>query len=192
MTLVARARSADKRYFGVAEGVVTDVDDPGKEGRVKVKFPWFDERMETEWCRVAQIYAGNAYGAFFIPEVGDEVLVAFVHGDMRIPIILGGLYNGKDKPPTFRAEDRNQKMIKTKAGHEITLDDTGGSEKIVIVDKSGDNSIVIDTAGNALTIACNNGKLTLSGKEIEIVSQAGMTITANETLDVHGSTINLN
>jgi phage baseplate assembly protein V len=192
MTLVARARSTDRRYFGVAEGIVTDVNDPGKEGRIKVKFPWFDEKMETEWCRVAQIYAGKGYGAFFVPEVDDEVLVAFVHGDMRLPIVLGGLYNGQDKPPTHRDQSNDRKLIRTKAGHEVTLDDTPGSEKITIVDKSGDNRVVIDTVGNAITISCGKGKLTLTGNEVEITSQAGMKISATGTLDVKGSQINLN
>ena len=101
---VSRTRSTDKRFYGVVEGIVTSVDDSdGKEGRVKVQFPWFDHQMETEWCRVRQFYAGNGYGAFFVPEVNDEVLIAFIHGSMRRPIILGGLYNGKDKPPTYRS-----------------------------------------------------------------------------------------
>jgi uncharacterized protein involved in type VI secretion and phage assembly len=91
-----RAQTTDKRFYGVVEAVVVEVVDPDKEGRVKIQFPWFDEEMVTEFCRVRQFYAGNGYGAFFVPEAGDEVLVAFVHGDMRMPVILGGLYNGKD------------------------------------------------------------------------------------------------
>ena len=58
--------------------------------------------------RRASSYAGNGYGSFFVPEVGDEVLVAFVQGDMRYPIILGGLYNGEDKPPTRAPTSRTR------------------------------------------------------------------------------------
>ncbi|HEU5130898.1 MAG TPA: phage baseplate assembly protein V, partial [Pyrinomonadaceae bacterium] len=105
----SRSRTTDKRYFGVYEALVTAVEDTAKEGRVQVKFPWFDDKLATEWCRVRQSYAGNDYGSFFIPEVGDEVLVAFVQGDMRFPIILGGLYNGQDKPPTSRSQQQDQK-----------------------------------------------------------------------------------
>src|SRR5262245_64193000 len=94
--MMPRSRSTDQRYYGVAAARVTYVNYTQELGRVKLKFPWFDQNMETEWCRVRQFYAGNQYGAFFIPEVGDEVLVSFIHGDMRLPIILGGLYNGKD------------------------------------------------------------------------------------------------
>ena len=100
MTLVARSTSTDKRYYGVCEGIVVDNEDPEQQGRIKVKLPWFDDETVTEWCRVRQAYAGNGYGMFFIPEVDDEVLVAFIHGDLRLPVILGGLYNGIDKPAT--------------------------------------------------------------------------------------------
>ena len=66
-------------------------------------------QAESDWCRVVQPYAGNGYGAVFVPEKGDEVLVAFVHGDMRFPIVIGGLYNGKDKPPTARTASRTRR-----------------------------------------------------------------------------------
>ena len=68
----SRTRTTDKRYYGIAEGIVTDVNDPQKEGRIKVKFPWFDDQMESEWCRVRQYFAGDGHGAFFIPEVDAE------------------------------------------------------------------------------------------------------------------------
>ena len=81
--------------------------DPEHECRVTLRFPFFDgATAETDWCRVVQPYAGNGYGAVFVPEEGDEVLVAFVHGDMRFPIVLGGLYNGQDKPPTDRTDQQ--------------------------------------------------------------------------------------
>lgn len=200
MNTMPRSRTTDQRYYGVAEALVTDVDDPQKLGRVKLKFPWFDPDMESEWCRVKQFYAGNDYGAFFIPEVGDEVLVAFIHGDMRLPIILGGLYNGKDKPPSFRAKNKDEKVIRTKGGHQIVLDDTNNSQKITIVDAKGDNSIVLDTVANSITVKSNKGKLIFDGHGIEINSGAGIEVTAKAnikveataTLDLKGSTVNIN
>jgi phage baseplate assembly protein V len=192
MSAVPRSRSTDQRYYGVAEALVSDVNDPQKLGRVKLKFPWFDPDMETEWCRVRQFYAGNDYGAFFIPEVGDEVLVAFIHGDMRLPIILGGLYNGQDKPPSHRASDKDEKMIRTKGGHQIILDDTSGSEKISIVDTKGDNSIVIDTVANSITVKSNKGKLIFEGQGIEINSGIGIEMKAKANIDIKGSTVNIN
>jgi len=153
-----RSRSTDQRYYGVAEGLVTDVDDPQKLGRVKLKFPWFDPDMESEWCRVRQFYAGNDYGAFFIPEVGDEVLVAFIHGDMRLPIILGGLYNGKDKPPTFReGSTKDEKMIRTKGENEILMVDTNGQKEIKIK-TAGGQTVDLEDASNKITIKTSTGQ----------------------------------
>lgn len=187
-----RSRSTEKRFFGVYEAIVTALDDPAKEGRVKLMFPWFDQQMETLWCRVRQFYAGNGYGAFFVPEVGDEVLVAFIQGDMRMPIVLGGLYNGQDKPPTHRANDKDEKMIRTKGGHRITLDDSSGSEKITIIDARGNNSIEIDTAGGSITIKSTNGKLVLQASEIEVRANTTIKVEAGGQMDLKGATINLN
>lgn len=189
----SRSQTTDKRFYGIYEALVTAVNDAEeKQGRVKVKFPWFDDQMETEWCRVRQFYAGNGYGAFFIPEVGDEVLVAFIQGDMRFPIILGGLYNGQDKPPTYRADDKDEKLIRTKGGHQITFDDTSGKEKITIVDAKGKNSIVIDTTANSITIQSKDGKLVLLAKEIEIKADSTVKIEAGAQMDIKGKPINLN
>ncbi|MDQ1707806.1 MAG: hypothetical protein QOJ88_1017 [Pyrinomonadaceae bacterium] len=213
MTTQARSRTADQRYFGVYEAIVTEVNDPSKEGRAQVKFPWFDEQMTTEWCRVRQFYAGNDYGAFFVPEVGDEVLVAFIQGDMHFPVVLGGLYNGKDKPPTARSADKDQKLIrtkgkhellfddsknqervriKTKGGHEITLDDISGSEKIAIVDSKSKNKIVIDTAANSITVESSGGKLVLKASEVEISADSTLKIEAGGQLTIKGATVNIN
>src|SRR5262245_52665662 len=188
----ARSRSTDRRYYGVAEAIVIDVNDPDKEGRVKLKFPWFDEHMISEWCRVSQFYAGNGYGAFFIPEVGDEVVVAFVHGDMRLPIVLGGMYNGVDKPPTFRTDTKDEKLLRTKAGHQIMLIDTQGDETIRIIAKGDKNSIEISTKDNGITVKSATGKIVVQGKDIEIKAQASMTLEAGADMKLKAQTINLN
>lgn len=182
MTLVARARSTDRRYYGVAEGLVTDVYDPLKEGRVKVKFPWFDENMESEWCRVAQIYAGNGYGAFFIPEVGDEVLVSFVHGDMRLPVILGGLYNGKDKPPSQRAQDKDEKLVRTKGKHEILMDDSNGKQRVRIKTTAGHSADLSDHDKKIELKSTGGHTATLDdqGKKIELKTTNGHTVTLDD------------
>jgi uncharacterized protein involved in type VI secretion and phage assembly len=140
---VPRSRTTDRRYFGVVEALVVE-NEGDDEGRIKVKFPWFDGGSTvTEWCRVSQLYAGGGYGSVFVPEKGDEVLVAFIHGDMRFPIVLGGLYNGVDKPPTARTDGRDQKIIRTKAGHEVLLDD--GAKEIQITTAEGGNVTVTAT-----------------------------------------------
>jgi uncharacterized protein involved in type VI secretion and phage assembly len=195
--VMSRARTLDKRFYGVVQGIVTEVEDKdGKEGRVKVQFPWFDDQMETEWCRVRQFYAGNGYGAFFVPEKGDEVLVAFIHGDMRMPVILGGLYNGNDKPPTHRSASQDQKMIRTKGKHELLFDDTKGSERVqvksnsghtvdlndfqkkVTVQSSGGQTVVMDDAAKTITMTTNGKTVTVNGTSGEI-KFSGMTIVCD-------------
>ncbi|HEX5736457.1 MAG TPA: phage baseplate assembly protein V [Blastocatellia bacterium] len=184
MTSVARSRSTDKRYYGVVEAIVTDNNDPQKEGRIKLKFPMFDNELESEWCRVRQFYAGNEYGSFFIPEVGDEVLVAFIHGDLRLPIVLGGLYNGQDKPPSYRASDKDEKLVRTKGRHEILMDDTSGKKRVRIKTSGGheldlsdqDKKITIkSTNGQQVTIDDQANKITIetSGKSIMIDGASG-------------------
>lgn len=193
MSTVSRTRSTDKRFFGVVQGIVTDVNDTGQQGRVKVQFPWFDDQMETEWCRVRQFYAGKGYGSFFVPETGDEVLIAFIHGDMRLPIILGGLYNGQDTPPTYRSTSQDQKLIRTKGNHELLFDDTANQQRVRIktqgghiadlsdVDKkiniqsSGGQTIVIDDGGNKITVQTG-------GATIEVDGSGSVTVTGSSVV----------
>ena len=85
---------------GVVIGLVTNVQDPDKNGRVKVHFPWLDDQHETDWVRIATMMGGNGRGSFFMPEVNDEVLVAFDHGDVRFPYVVGFMWNGQDQPPS--------------------------------------------------------------------------------------------
>jgi hypothetical protein len=84
---------------GVVIGVVTNANDPEKNGRIKVRFPWLDDKHETDWIRIATMMAGSFRGSLFRPEVNDEVLVAFDHGDVRFPYVIGFLWNGQDQPP---------------------------------------------------------------------------------------------
>ncbi len=184
-----RSRALDKRYFGVAEALVVDVDDPQKEGRIKLRFPWLDDTSVSEWCRVAQVHAGNGRGAFFSPEVGDEVLVAFVHGDMRLPIAIGCLYNGQDKPPTHRqGTSKDQKMIRTRTGHELVLDDTSGAERVRITTQGG-HVLDLDDAGKKVSVTTSGGhKVDLDdgGKTVTVEASGGPTIVikSSGTVDV--------
>src|SRR5205085_2988322 len=123
---------------GVVVGVVTNnQDDPDGLGRVKVKFPWLSNDEESFWARVAVPMAGKERGFYFLPEVEDEVLVAFEHGDPRFPYVLGSLWNGQDKPPEKNDGKNNVRVIKSRSGHVIRLNDEDGKEKIESIDKSG-------------------------------------------------------
>jgi len=199
----------EARLYGVTVGVVTNNQDPDGLGRVKVKFPWLSDDVESHWARVVTPMAGNDRGLFFLPEVDDEVLVAFEHGSPEFPYVLGALWNGKDKAPESNDDgENNMRTIKSRSGHVVRLDDTDGSEKIEIVDGSGANSIVISTADNTITITADaditiesgSGKLILSGNGIEIKSQADVKVEAGANMDlkasgqlnIKGTTVNIN
>jgi phage baseplate assembly protein V len=183
----SRTRSTDQRFFGVFEAIVEEVADDAREGRVKLSFPWFDPTMVTDWCRVAQLYAGNGYGSLWVPEEKDEVVVAFVHGDMRRPVVLGGLYNGSDKPPTYRAEDRDQKVLRTKAGHRIEFDDR---EKRVTVAAASGATITLDEGKGEITVDAGQ-KLTLTATTIDVTATGDLTLSG-ATVTVSGTPIRLN
>ncbi|MGH3913313.1 MAG: phage baseplate assembly protein V [Pseudonocardiaceae bacterium] len=199
----------DGRCYGVSFGIVTNNKDPDGLGRVKVKLPWLADDVESTWARVATPMAGAGRGCYFLPEVDDEVLIAFEHGSPEFPYVLGGLWNGKDKPPASNSDGKNDvRVIKSRSGHVIRLTDTDNSEQIEIIDKSTKNSIVISTKDNKITITAEadiviqstNGKLQLSGKGVEITSKAEVKIEAsanlamksNGQLNIKGQLVNIN
>ena len=139
--------------FGVTIGIVTNNHDPEGLGRVELKLPWLSEDIETHWARVATPMAGNGRGLYVLPDVDDEVLVAFEHGMVEFPYVLGSLWNGKDTPPETNEDGKNnRRLLRSRQGHVIILDDTEDQAHIRICDMTGHNSIVIESAHNALTI----------------------------------------
>jgi len=202
-TLAQLLAQPNKNPYGVVIGIVTNVNDTENMGRVKVKFPTISDQLESNWARIATPMAGNGYGMEFLPEVNDEVLVAFECDDINKPYILGSLWNGKDKPPettsNIVASGKVQKrIIKSRTGHIITLDDSDGKEKITIIDKTGKNSIVIDSPTNALTIK-TEGKInietkddvTIKGKNIALEATANAEVNAKSNITMK-ATSNIN
>ncbi|HSB52595.1 MAG TPA: phage baseplate assembly protein V [Dissulfurispiraceae bacterium] len=203
------------RVFGVAAGIVTNNQDPEGLGRVKVRFPWLSDDNETDWVRIATLMAGPDRGSFFLPEVDDEVLVAFEHGDINRPFVIGALWNGVDNPPESNSDGRNNiRKIRSRSGHEIIFDDNGaagqerieihsngghrivlddslGGEKIEIVDKSGSNKVSIDSVQNAISIE-SGLQLSIKAQIVEIEAGASMTLKAGATLTIQGSLVRIN
>ena len=179
MSTAVAARRADKPFYGVVTAIVADNSDPGRQGRVKVRFPWFSSSMVSNWCRVAQLYAGSGYGSLWVPEVDDEVAVVFLHGDMRFPIVVGGLYNGVDKPSTFRDDSQDQKIFRTKAGHQLLFDDTPGQEGVTL-ETAGGHAVTLDDVSGDVSIDTSTGQsITLAASgTVTITGTAGVTVNA--------------
>lgn len=141
------------RMYGVTIATVTNTADPDELGRVKVSYPWLADDAESPWARVATPMAGGGRGIVFRPDAGDEVLVLFEHGDVRFPYIIGSLWNGTDAPPADRGADadNNVRMIQSRSGHKVILDDTDGSEKITVADSTGSHTIELSSDGIVIT-----------------------------------------
>jgi uncharacterized protein involved in type VI secretion and phage assembly len=183
----------DGKWYGVVVGVVTNNKDPDNMHRVKVRFPWLNQDDDSNWARIANPMAGNGRGVYFLPEVDDEVLVAFEHGSVEHPYVIGSLWNGKDEPPESNSDgENNNRSIKSRSGHVLRLSDKSGSESIEIIDKTGSNKIVITSSDNKISIEATgdievtsqSGKITLSGVGIELKSQAGVDISANTQINI--------
>lgn len=170
--------------YGVVPALVTDVADPEDLGRVKLKFPWLSDGYTTDWARTVQFAAGRERGAVLLPEVNDEVLVAFEQGDIRRPFILGGLYNGVDTPNLGAGlVDGSTGAVKrrgfiSKKGH-----------KIVFLDDDAKSGVMLSTADNGLRIALKETGTTIrinSSGKVEIEAQGDVTIKAQGSLELKG------
>jgi uncharacterized protein involved in type VI secretion and phage assembly len=184
--LLGNASNQDEnRFYGVAIAIVVNNQDPDNLGRVKVKFPWLGTGDESNWARVVSLMAGKDRGLYFFPEVNDEVLVAFEHGDIRAPCVLGALWNGVDKPPAANGDGKNnQRLIKSRSGHQIILDDTEGKEQIIIRDKTEKNAIIIDSSTNTITVKAEQDLTIEVGGNLSLKSEQGEVAIACQKLSI--------
>jgi phage protein D len=193
-------------------GIVTDNKDPKGWGRVKVKFPTLTEEHASNWARVVALGAANQRGFDCLPEVNDEVLVGFEHGDIHRPYVIGGVWNGKDAPPEavndtvvggkvrlrtvktrtghtlqFIEEDKGSSKkgvrVETKGGHKIYLND---SDRCIEIETKGGHKIKMDDKGRAKISVESTGDLSLDAPRGNIDITAGMNVT------VKGKLIRLN
>lgn len=210
-----KGKLTNQPVYGVVPAIVTQNADEENLHRVRVKYPWLSDDEESWWARVATPDAGPSRGMTFTPEIDDEVLVAFEHGDIGRPYVVGRVWNGSDAVPHTNTElvadgKVNLRVIKTRAGHVLTFDDTADAELISLVDKTGTNLIKIESSTNLITIDAKggkvifkldgeNGKLTITtddaieveaGGTVDITSGAAMNLTAggNLTLDAGTNT----
>ena len=156
-----------KRYAGVAPAIVKNLQDPDGLGRIELQFPWLDPALRSTWARVSAPLAGKNRGAFLMPEIDDEVLVAFEHGDFDHPVIVGFLWNGVDTPPETTNQNR---IIKTPGGHQLRFEDKDGAKK-VILKSNGGHQVEINDAGETITIKTN------SGNQFIVLNDSGNSVT---------------
>lgn len=177
---------------GVKSGLVTNIQDPDNLGRVKVKYGWLGD-IESDWIRIATPMGGPERGFMYLPEVNDEVLLGFDNGNVHHPYIVGYLWNSKDKPPkptnqVIGGGKVNERILKSRSGHIIILDDTDGAEKIIIRDKTETNEMIIDSKEKSMAINVD-GDFTVKAKgKITMESTKDMVLStkANGTLKTTG------
>lgn len=177
--------ASQSRLFGVYTGIVADVRDPDGQGRVKITLPWSERgsaRYET-WARLAMPMAGHRRGLWLVPDVGDEVVVAFQGGDPRSPVVIGSLWNGQDAPPeSMDGAGRNdRKVLCSRNGVKITLDDQDGVERFQVETPGGQKLVLKDGPGQ-VTIEDE------SGNSIKL-TPGGVKIAASARVEVAASTV---
>jgi uncharacterized protein involved in type VI secretion and phage assembly len=173
------------RWPGVYPALVVDVRDPEGLGRVKVSLPWALGDAGTgyaAWARVATLTAGAGRGTWFVPDEGDEVLVAFGGGDPRAPYVLGGLWNGVDAPPeSMDAAGRNtRRVIRTRNGIRIELEDGDGGERVTVETPGGARLVLRDAPGSAELADGNGNSVKLDAR--------GVRVHASGVVELHAST----
>jgi phage protein D/phage baseplate assembly protein gpV len=202
------------RWPGVVSAIVTDSDDPKDWGRVKLKFPWMADDAESDWARVVGVGAGPEAGFFVMPEVGDEVLVVFAHGDFSQPFVLGGLWNGQHQLPAEAAgaasgekplvrtwhsrsghwmamydNSDNKVEIVTAGGHQVSLDDANSK---ITLNSSGGLVITLDDGGSKISIASGGEIEIKAGGNLKMEAGGNMDLQASGQVNVKGAMINLN
>jgi uncharacterized protein involved in type VI secretion and phage assembly len=181
------------RWFGVYPAVVSDISDPESIGRVRVTLPWAPDtggdKYDT-WARLATFMAGNDRGSWFIPDVGDEVLVAFEGGDPRRPYVIGALWNGQDSPPeSMDGGGRNyKKVLCSRNGVKVTLDDTDGREQFIAETPGGQKVTLKDGPGTIEITDSNGNSIRMEASGITINTSAALTINAS-TMTVNASSV---
>lgn len=186
--------SGRARLYGVYPALVTDVQDPDRQGRVQVRLPFVDENDgggALAWARLATLMAGKGRGTWFVPEVDDEVLVAFTAGDPRRPVVIGALWNGVDDPPETMDAGNDLRSITSRSGHRLTFDDSAGAEKVELRTQGGLTLTLDDAGGGTVTLSHANGAQIVidSAGNVEITANVRVKIRAPAGLDVSAAMV---
>jgi uncharacterized protein involved in type VI secretion and phage assembly len=196
---------------GLVPALVSDAKDPQKLGRVKLTFPWLADDYTSGWARTVQLGGGKSRGTWVLPEVGDEVLVGFEHGDFDAPYVLGGLHNGTDKPPAVKVEtvDQNSgeitgRYLVSRTGHQLALVESGsGANEVSLATGDGKHKLVFDQRGTkvtlhsdgsvliegkGVTVDAGSDELMLKGGKVTISASGDVNVSAKGSLALEGKT----
>lgn len=169
------------RVYGLVVGLVTDVDDPEEQGRIKVRFPWLSPDTESGWAPIARPMAGKDRGYFYQPELEDEALVAFQHGDFNHPVVLGFLHSGVDLPP-YQGIDKHVRRLRSVAGHVLELDDRDGEESVRLRTNGGHELELHDDSGYVELVTSGGQRLRMTDTpgRIELTTAGGTSIRMDD------------
>lgn len=210
-----RGAAGADRIRGAVIGVVTNNKDPEKLARVQVRVPVLGGTDQTWWAPVVSPGAGKNRGWFFIPEVEDEVVVMFEHGNVNHPIVIGALWNGKDAPADKNDGQNERRVIKSRAGSRIVLDD---DKKLIILEDGGGkgritfavdkNTITVEALAGDICLQAPTGKVAMvsktatwkAGKDIELTTgstwqvgtDASGKFKGKSKLSIDGSRVDVN
>ena len=178
------AEDEASRVYEPVIGIVTDNKDPQKLGRVKVKFPVLSDKDTSWWSPIIMLGASKNRGWFFIPEVDDEVLCIFEHGELDHPLVLGALWNGKDKPPDKNPGGNPRRVIKSRQGSKIIFDDD--QMKLIIEDGTGKGRITFDSNANKIIIEALDGDVCFQSPkgDMTIVAKSA-SFKAGTNVEIH-------
>ena len=181
---IQQAEKEAGKVFEPVIATVTDNKDPSKLGRVKVKIPILSGNDSTFWAPCIAQGASKNRGWFFIPEVDDEVLVMFEHGDMQRPIVVSALWNGKDKPPDKNPGGNPRRVITSRQGSKITFDDE--KNQVVIEDGTGKGKITLDADNNKIIIEAADGDVCFQSPQGDMkINAKSMELKAQQNLEIH-------
>jgi uncharacterized protein involved in type VI secretion and phage assembly len=159
-------------FSGVVTGFVREIDE--ENSQVRLEFPSLPESFRSHWAPIASGMSGGNRGMYFLPEEGDEALVAFQNNDFDSPFVLGFLWNGQAMPPE---SDRHNRVILTPGGHTLRFEDTDGAERVVL-ESSGGHNITIDDAAQTVTVSDSGGSNSV------VIDSAGGTVTIQASSQV--------
>lgn len=169
---------------GLHIGVVTSLDDPDGEFRVKVKVPVIDNEEEGSWTRIASLDAGDSRGIFFRPEVDDEVVVGFINDDPRNPVIIGMLHSSAKASPISQTEDNNEKGYVSRENIKFIFDE---DKKSIVLETPGGNKITISDDDSGIKLEDqNSNSITMDSNGIKLNSNSAIELVATTDLKLSG------